>query len=423
MNHHLVLVPGFGGFDALGTLRYYEGVTRVLERTSLVLHYFPNLPTASVRTRAEQLISFLDERWRRKEIRAGDEIHMVGHSTGGLDLRQLLLLYRELEGSKDLRREGSALEVLSHIRSVQFLSTPQRGTNLVRRMNQPLVRSLLIRPLLRAFYESVRGLRERGTSESSRLLRLVLLRGKRVESDNWVDALLDTMQGCYSREGAFPSALARASYFELQRWLLHMASDSSALSDLSPVRLGDAPPSPSHEDDPEGERRFLVEHGIRYASIVTVAQPRSEHWFNLFNRLHALTAESPDSRLGPPRAVRKLLEPRATRMLSLADNDGLVNTVSQVWPDASSCFLVEADHGDVIGHFQSDRADDTHGAYRRYDLLNSSSGFDRPAFDALWFRIAAFVEGHAYDDVALSLGYAPVGRGTTEERAGERVLQ
>ncbi len=62
MNRHLLLVPGFGGFDALGTMRYYEGVTRVLERTPLVLHYFPNLPTASVRTRAEQLLSFLAER-------------------------------------------------------------------------------------------------------------------------------------------------------------------------------------------------------------------------------------------------------------------------------------------------------------------------------------------------------------------------
>jgi hypothetical protein len=241
----------------------------------------------------------------------------MGHSTGGLDLRQLLLRYRELEGAKDPR---------------------------------------------------------------------------------WINALLDTMQGCYSHDGAHSRALARASYFELLRWLLHMASDSSALSDLSPVRLGDAPPSPAHEDDPEGERRFLVEHGIRYASIVTVAQPRSEHWFNLFNRLHALTAESPDSRLGPPRAVRKLLEPRATRMLSLADNDGLVNTVSQVWPDAASCYLVDADHADVIGHYQAETAGDTHGAFKRYDLLNSSSGFDERAFTELWTRIASFAEGYAYDE-------------------------
>ncbi|MFL5354140.1 esterase/lipase family protein [Archangium sp.] len=400
MNRHLVLVPGFGGFDALGTLRYYEGVTGVLERMPLVLHYFPNLPTASVRTRAEQLLSFLNERWRRKEIRPGDEIHLVGHSTGGLDLRQLLLRYRELERAPGPRKEESALEVLGRIRSVQFLSTPQRGTNLVCRLNHPLARTLLLRPLLRACYESVRGLRERGTSESARLLRLLLLRGRRVESDNWIDALLDTAQGCYSREGAYPSALARASYFELLRWLLHMASDSSALSDLSPTRLGDAPPSPAHEDDPEGERRFLDEHGIRYASIVTVAQPRSGRWLDLFNRLHAFTAESPVPRLGQPQGVRKLLEPGSVRMLSLADNDGLVNTLSQVWPDAASCSLVDADHADVIGHFQADTGGDTHGAFKRYDLLNSASDFDAPAFTALWTRIAGFAQGRAYHEAS-----------------------
>jgi pimeloyl-ACP methyl ester carboxylesterase len=400
MNRHLVLVPGFGGFDALGTLRYYEGVTGVLERTPLVLHYFPNLPTASVRTRAEQLLAFLDERWRRKEIRPGDEIHLVGHSTGGLDLRQLLLRYQELERAPGPRREESALAVLGRIRSVQFLSTPQRGTNLVCRLNHPLARTLLLRPLLRACYESVRGLRERGTSEGARVLRRVLLRGRRVESENWIDALLDTMQGCYSREGAYPSALARASYFELLRWLLHMASDASALSDLSPTRLGDAPPSPAHEDDPEGERRFLVEHGIRYASVVTVARPRSGRWWDLFNRLYAFTAESPVPRLGQPQAVQKLLEPRAARMLSLADNDGLVNTLSQVWPDGASCSLVDADHADVIGHYQADTGGDTHGAFKRYDLLNSASDFDARAFSELWTRIAAFAQGRPYHEAS-----------------------
>ncbi|WNG42923.1 hypothetical protein F0U60_01545 [Archangium minus] len=396
MNRHLVLVPGFGGFNALGTLRYYEGVTHALEQTPLVLHYFPNLPTASVRTRAEQLLAFLDERWHRKEFRPGDELHLVGHSTGGLDLRQLLLLYRELERSPSSHDKDSTLKVLGHIRSVQFLSTPHRGTNLVRRLNQPLVRALLIRPLLRACYESARGLRERGTAASGWLLRHVLFRGKRQESANWIDALLDTLEGSYCDEGAYPSALARAAYFELLSWLLHMASDSSALSDLNPERLGDAPPSPAHADDPEGERRFLVEHGIRHASIVTVARPRSGRWFDLFNRLHAFTAESPVARLGPAQAVQKLLEPRAARMLTPADNDGLVNTVSQVWPDAASSYLVDADHADVIGHFQADTSTDPYGPFKRYDLLNSSSGFDALAFAELWTRVASFAEGRAY---------------------------
>ncbi|HEX8436729.1 hypothetical protein [Archangium sp.] len=408
MNRHLVLVPGFGGFDALGTLRYYEGVTSVLERDeSLVLHYFPNLPMASVSTRAQQLLAFLDERWRRREIRKGDELHLVGHSTGGLDIRQLLLRYRELEEAPNKGPEAAALQVLGHLRSVQFLSVPQRGTNLAAKANQPVLRALVYRPLLRLLYESTRGLRERGTATSSRFIRRVLLRNRRLESANWIDAFLDTLDGCYSLEGPYQGALARAAYFDLLRWLLHMASDTSAISDLSPLPPSDAPPSPAHVDDPERERQFLEQHGIRYASIITVARPKAGQWFDVFNRLYAMTAHAPVPRLGHAQAVQRLMEPTSARMLTPADNDGVVNTVAQVWPDADSCYVVEADHGDVIGHFQSDTVERPGSKFRRYDLLNSSSGFDQPAFEALWLRISAFIEGRAYHDV-----------GRTPRRAG-----
>ncbi len=61
---HIVLVPGFAGFDALGQLEYYAGVTPEFQRwkqlpenrgTDVDLHYFDNFPTAAVRTRAGRL--------------------------------------------------------------------------------------------------------------------------------------------------------------------------------------------------------------------------------------------------------------------------------------------------------------------------------------------------------------------------------
>lgn len=54
MRTHVVLVPGFGGFDALGRLNYYYGTTPLFARAKkrgAALHYFENLPTASVCTR------------------------------------------------------------------------------------------------------------------------------------------------------------------------------------------------------------------------------------------------------------------------------------------------------------------------------------------------------------------------------------
>ena len=91
---HIVLVPGFGGFDALGKIEYYAGITGIFQkwdpRSRTVLHYFDNLPTAAVVTRATRLRSYLAKRIARGEITAGDDICLVGHSTGGLDVRQLV---------------------------------------------------------------------------------------------------------------------------------------------------------------------------------------------------------------------------------------------------------------------------------------------------------------------------------------------
>jgi len=85
-----VLVPGFAGFDALGQLEYYAGITPLFQKQPFrneVLHYFDNLPTAAVVTRAARLRGYLAKRIARGEIARGDDVILVGHSTGGLDIR------------------------------------------------------------------------------------------------------------------------------------------------------------------------------------------------------------------------------------------------------------------------------------------------------------------------------------------------
>jgi len=71
---HIVLVPGSTGFDALGRVEYYAGTTRAFQEwqkqsdtgeQGVVLHYFPNLPTAGVATRAARLRSYLAKRIAR----------------------------------------------------------------------------------------------------------------------------------------------------------------------------------------------------------------------------------------------------------------------------------------------------------------------------------------------------------------------
>jgi hypothetical protein len=96
---HVVLVPGFAGFDALGQLEYYAGVTPqfrhwkergATDREHVVLHYFDNFPTAAVITRARRLRDYVAKRIARGEFLPGDSVALVGHSTGRLDIRRLL---------------------------------------------------------------------------------------------------------------------------------------------------------------------------------------------------------------------------------------------------------------------------------------------------------------------------------------------
>ena len=143
---HVVLIPGFAGFDALGQLEYYAGVTPLFrkwqeqhrDRATAVLHYFDNFPTAAVVTRAELLSQYLIKRIARGEFASNDRIALVGHSTGGLDIR--LLLWHLAQSSKPVLTDGGRgknkavevdpHEVLKRVDRVVFISVPQWGTNI-----------------------------------------------------------------------------------------------------------------------------------------------------------------------------------------------------------------------------------------------------------------------------------------------------
>lgn len=140
--HHIVLVPGFAGFDALGQLEYYAGVTpqfRIWQpnHPDAVLHYFDNFPTAAVSTRAGRLRRYLAKRVLRGEFGPEDTVALVGHSTGGLDIRRLLwdladdkIPPFQYDGVRDPKLTPKAEELLAKIRRVVFLSVPQWGTNI-----------------------------------------------------------------------------------------------------------------------------------------------------------------------------------------------------------------------------------------------------------------------------------------------------
>jgi triacylglycerol lipase len=202
---HLVFVPGFGGFDALGQVEYYAGTTQAFQSWASVhtpsrpvaLHYFSGIPTAGVRTRAALLERYLVKLLLRGQVLRGDRIALIGHSTGGLDIRQLLLQLerkrdrpllvdgvedtlkgstaRGPEGLAELSPEASnaarpfdvkGRDLLEAISSVVFLSVPQRGTNIA---NWVLAHSHTWRALIGSVRLFVDGLDLPGLTYSHRI--------------------------------------------------------------------------------------------------------------------------------------------------------------------------------------------------------------------------------------------------------------
>ena len=89
--------------------------------------------TSDVSTRAETLGAWWAEQLTLGTLRPDDPIHLVGHSTGGLDIRELVWRLSRSGADDPWERLGvSGEEMRAQLRSVQFLSTPHRGTNLAR---------------------------------------------------------------------------------------------------------------------------------------------------------------------------------------------------------------------------------------------------------------------------------------------------
>jgi hypothetical protein len=433
---HLVLVPGFAGFDALGQMEYYTGLTphftswrQALKADfPIVLHYFDNFPTAAVHTRAIRLRNYLAKRIARGEFLPGDEVALVGHSTGGLDIRRLLWNLHEdaalrnryyVDGARGESSEVEAEQILRLIKRVVFLSVPQWGTNIA-----DWVRSYRLgRELVVA--------RLRCSVLTSQVPIVDRLQGWFA---NWAATIADLGLGYAIRDALseaeadrssdpYRIAMAQEAAAELELWLRHMATDFAAIDDLAAKPDGDRT-SPAHFT-PEMREREVESwnaRGIQTRSYATIGtRPYRFHHgkpaprWSLLNpcTYPDITKPTPESSRmdltyryayracagGPfvypvsgevpqpqPFEVGKEILP-----IELWDNDGIVNTRSMLWPNGAETLLVKADHMDIVGHFGLVPAQVNSGRdYDAYDLLNSQSGFEKGTFKRVWSDVFDF---------------------------------
>jgi len=408
---HVILVPGFAGFDALGQLEYYAGITPLFrdwqvrkQCEHVVLHYFDNFPTAAVRTRAARLQSYLAKRVARGDFQRDDTVALVGHSTGGLDIRCLL---RELPKVEEpIAVDGvagvDAGEILDKVKRVVFLSVPQYGTNIADWLvTHNLVHTVVIAKL-------------RAMVEISQVPIADRIQDSLTGAATWLtdsdlllavqDALSEAdVRICSSRP--LRTAMAQEAASELALWLRHMASDFSSIHDLTAHRKiagFDRQNIKTRSYATVGRSPFRFERGKKaprwdlrkpwtYPEISKDPE-RSESTDLVYRACYRACAGGPFDYPSDP-----AFEPVATRLdtserqhIEIWDNDGIVNTASMLWPNGPETLLVEGDHADIMGHFRRVEALEGRGRrYQTYDLLKSGTDFGA-TFEQVWNGIFDF---------------------------------
>lgn len=359
------LVPGFFGFSQVGAVSYFDDVERALGAALARRGVDARIvgcrtqPTASIRRRAEAL--------RLQVQRSGGlkarELHFVGHSTGGLDVRLLLAPGLRIAGGEVAER------IAARTRSAISVATPHRGTPLANHFLSIQGQTLLL--LLSALATSGQG---RGLIvAAARALALV------AEVDDW----LERDRGALDR---LAEALLHKVRFDrsdpLWRYLRRIERDQGAAVQLTP----------------EGIDLFAAavadRPGVDYGCVVCgVPSPREAFKASelldpeylvlraLFRLLHAL-ASRPHPHYPypvPEAATRAALERGLGFAASPRTSDGVVPSLSQL--HGRLLHVARADHLDIVGHY-------TLAGGRTADWLPSGAGFTPEGFEACWDAVA-----------------------------------
>jgi triacylglycerol lipase len=367
------LVPGFLGFVNLGRITYFGHLRRALgERFAARgmdarIHLVRTPPTASLPTRAARLAESIDATAQR-----GAALHLIGHSSGGLDVRLFTAPGVALPTSVDVAR------LADRVASMVTISTPHHGTPLASFFTTLRGQQLLQVLSLNTIY-----VLHFGHLPISALLWM----GARVLRFGEVVANSELLDELFSRLLEDFTVGRRRAVRALLRDVVH---DQALMLQLTPEAMEVFNAS------------VLPRPGVRYGAVVTQAahpslratlavglDPAAQVTHAVYGALHQLIAAAP---------VRSALRPTAPEVRALRRaygaipspdaSDGIVPTLSQIWGQVIHAAV--ADHLDALGHFQDASHDPPH-----VDWLVSGSGFDSTRFAALVDDVVRFVVGRS----------------------------
>jgi hypothetical protein len=363
------LVPGFFGFTSVGAVSYFNRVEQALGE-ALKRRGAParivacrTQPTASIPRRADEL--------RRQVIRRGgleaDDLHFVGHSTGGLDVRMLL--------TPDVKiAAGDTEEAIGRrTRTAVSVATPHHGTPLANYFLTLQGQTLLLVASALA------------TSSQGR--RTIFAAAKAIAMAARLDDWLGRREGPLDRLAAGLLRRIRVDRRDpVWRYLGDIERDQGAVLQLTPegIDLFDA--------------AVADRAGVDYGCVVAAVPPPRIAWSAqtlldpeyltlraLFRLLHGLTSR-PHPRYPYPKpaaATQRRLDQALGFKVTPATNDGIVPTLSQL--HGRVLHVARADHLDVVGHYTL--------AGKSADWLPSGAGFTPEAFEATWDAVAAAICG------------------------------
>jgi triacylglycerol lipase len=378
---HVYLVPGFLGLVNLGQISYFGHVQRALaERfTALAfrarIHLVRTPPTASLPERAAHLAGTIAATTRG---RAGG-LHLIGHSSGGLDVR--LLTAPGVRLPTEVRLEP----LVGRVRTVVTISTPHYGTPLA-----AFFATLRGQQLLQVLSLNTMYVLHFGHLPLSALLRMggtALRLGEQIVNSELLGELFSRLLEDFSvgRRRAVRAVLrevVRDRPLMLQLTPEAMEVFNASVLPRAGIRYGSvvtqgARPSP----------RGILAAGLDPAAQVTHAVYAGLYQLNASARERRARRLTPDQRRALTRAFRSAPTAKGS--------DGIVPTLSQAWGRVIHATV--ADHMDALGHF----ADATHRP-PHVDWLVSGSRFDRRRFEALIDDVVRFIAGARRSRAGLS---------------------
>ncbi len=366
---HIYLIPGFFGFSDIGGITYFHHVTEFLRARlarrgiRAIVRGVATLPTSSIEKRAARLFDVI------AEDDPQGEIHLVGHSTGGLDARVFTTPDISLP-NVDATRHA---EYASRVVSVTTVCSPHRGTPMANFFDSVSGGHLLYLLTLTTIYTLQFGKLPIGA--------VIALGGVLVRLDDVVgmdntifDQIYDLLLDDFDKD----------RQEKIRSFLKLILEDRTLIRQLRPEMME------------ELNARTPNRPGVRYGSVVLRAatpgwettrsiglRPYDQATHLLYRSVQFLSvlhfedprlAEEHDDALTLAYGFRP----------STLDSDGIVPTLSHPW--GQILWTGWGDHLDVCGHF-----DDSSRKPPHVDWLKSASAFDRHDFESLWAAVGDFV--------------------------------